>query len=237
MNPRFKFNLKFDYPDLNADTDEESGKRVYYTPDGPASSVTTILSLLPHPGLDEWRERVGPEVAKHESLVATTIGSHMHNKLEHYVLGTVYDCDPEDEYVKMAELMFRGVAMFGLRGIDEIWGVETALHLEDWYAGRTDLVGVYQGKPSIIDYKTSKWYKKEEYIRDYKLQTAAYAVAHDHMFGTDIEQGVLLIGTRPNEKYGTMPKLQKVIIPRAELNDNRLKWLDIVEDFHAGRLA
>lgn len=237
MNPRFKFNLQFDYPDLHADTDEESGKRVYYTPDGPASSVTTILSLLPHPGLDEWRERVGPEVAKHESQVATTIGSHMHNILEHYVLDTVYDCDPDDEYVKMAKQMFQAVSMFGLRGVDEIWGVETALHLEDWYAGRTDLVGVYGGKSSIIDYKTSKWYKKAEYIKDYKLQTAAYAVAHDEMFGTDIEQGVLLIGTRPKPEYGRLPQLQKVIIPRDELNANRLMWMDIVGDFHAGRLA
>ena len=127
--------------------------------------------------------------------------------------------------------------MYGLRGVDEIWGVETALHLEDFYAGRTDLVGVYEGKSSIIDYKTSKRFKKEEYVRDYKLQTAAYAVAHDYMFGTDIEQGVLLIGTRPNFEYGTMPRMQKVIIPREEMNENRLKWMDIVEDFHAGRLA
>lgn len=235
MNPRFKFNLQFNYPDLKAETDEESGKRVYYAPGGPVSSVTTVLGHLPHPGLDAWKERVGPEEAKRESQIATTIGTHMHNMLEHYVLGTVYECDREDEYVKMATLMHRAVQMFGLKDVDEIWGVETALYIEGLYAGRTDLVGIYSKKPSIVDYKSSKWFKKDEYIEDYKLQTAAYALAHDNMFGTDIEQGVLLIGTRPHEDYGLMPRLQKVYIPKEELDQYKLKWLQVLEDFHAGK--
>lgn len=237
MNPRFKFNIKYDYPDLTADTDEESGERVYYTPDGPASSVTTILGKLPHPGLDEWKERVGPEEAKRESVQATTIGTHMHNMLEHYVLNTEYKCDREDWHVKMATKMFRAVRMFGLKDVTEIWGVEVAVHLYDFYAGRTDLVGAWKGVPSIIDYKTSKRIKKAEYIEDYKLQTAGYAVAHDEMFDSDIQQGVLLIGTRPNEEYKVPPKVQKVIIPKKELDQYRLKWMDVVEDFHAGRLG
>ncbi len=236
MNPRFKFNIKYDYPDLNADTNEDTGERVYYTPDGPASSVTTILSKLPHPGLDEWKERVGPEEAKRESVEATTIGSHMHNMLEHYVLATDYVCDWDDWHVKMAKKMFQAVRMFGLKGVTEIWGVEVAVHLYDFYAGRTDLVGAYEGIPSIIDYKTSKRFKKAEYIEDYKLQTAAYAVAHDEMFDSDIQQGVLLIGTRPNEEYKVPPKVQKVIIPKKELDQYRIKWMDVLEDFHAGRL-
>jgi genome maintenance exonuclease 1 len=92
---------------------------------------------------------------------------------------------------------------------------------------------VYNHIPSIIDYKTSKFFKKAEYIENYKLQTAAYTIAHDEMFGDlGIRQGVLLIGTRPNPEYNVPAKLQRVIIPEAEMQEYKLKWMDIVEEFH-----
>ena len=156
----------------------------------------------------------------------------MHNRLEAYVLDEPYvDTGiPEEKYAKM---MFQAVKLLGLGKISEIWGVEVALYCHSLYAGRTDLIGVYNKIPSIIDYKTSKFFKRDEHIINYKLQTAAYAVAHDEMFGdTGIRQGVLLIGTRPSFEYNKAPQVQKVIIDEAELNEYKVKWMDVVENFH-----
>ena len=160
------------------------------------------------------------------------MGTCMHNRLEAYVKDEEYvDTGiPEEAFAKR---MFQMVKTTGLARVNEIWGVEEALYCHSLYAGRTDLIGVYNHIPSIIDYKTSKYFKKDAYIENYKLQTAAYTIAHDEMFGDmGIKQGVLLIGTRPNPEYNVPAKLQRVIIPEDEMKAYKLKWMDIVEDFH-----
>jgi genome maintenance exonuclease 1 len=63
------------------------------------------------------------------------------------------------------------------------------------YAGQTDLVGIYQGRDSIIDFKQSNKPKRDDWIEDYYLQGALYAAAHDCIYGTEIEQTVILICT------------------------------------------
>ena len=202
MNKRFKYRTDLIYPELKSET-LPNGKRTYWTPEGPATSVTTILSSLPHPELDAWKERVGEEEAARISKEATDIGTCMHDRLEAYVKDIEYveKGIPEEAFSKK---MFQAVKVMGLGKISEVWGVEVALYCHALYAGRTDLIGVYGGIPSIIDYKTSKFFKKDTYIRNYKLQTAAYAVAHDEMFGeTGIRQGVLLIGMRQTFWPGT----------------------------------
>jgi hypothetical protein len=76
----------------------------------------------------------------------------------------------------------------------DVWCQETALwSASRRYAGRVDMVGLWHGVPSIVDYKTSTKPKREEWITDYYLQTAAYALAHDELFGSDIQQVVILI--------------------------------------------
>lgn len=232
---KFKVNNLFEYPDLQSHT-AESGKRVYYTPEGPAPSVTTILSTIPNPGLDEWRERVGEEEANRVSKEATTIGTYMHDMLEAHVDGFPYQ-PPEgfdEDLMEFAREMFRAVTLFGLKDLDEVWGVEVALYLEQLYAGRTDLVGVFKRKPSIIDYKTSKFHKKDAYLEHYKMQIAAYKMAHEEMFPEQrIEQGVLLIGQRPNAKFKKRAQLQTVIIDEEELLVYQEKWLDVLEGYYA----
>ncbi len=231
MNKRFKYRTDLVYPEMESET-LPNGKRTYYTPDGPATSVTTILSTLPHPELDRWRERVGEAEAFRVSKEATDMGTCMHNRLEAYVKDEEYiDTGIKEE--EFAKKMFQIVKTTGLSRVNEIWGVEEALYCHSLYAGRTDLIGVYNHIPSIIDYKTSKFFKKAEYIYNYKLQTAAYCIAHDEMFGdTGIRQGVLLIGTRPNPEYRIPAKLQRVIIPEEEMKEYKIKWMDIVEEFH-----
>jgi hypothetical protein len=207
VNSRFKYRDDLSYPGVKSETAED-GSRVYYTPFGPAPSVTTILSTLP-----------------------TDIGNCMHNMLEAYVRDVPYDPVLTDEE-EIAKKMFRVVRTLGLRCLDEVWGIEVGLYCENLYAGRTDLVGVFKGKPSIIDYKTAKYFKRSDWIEDYKHQIAAYAIAHEEMFpNVPIEQGVILIGTRPNPAYKVPPKVQRVILDSKELTEYKMGWLDIIDEY------
>ena len=235
---KFEFTNHLTYPDMSSVT-TDSGSRQYETPDGPAASVTTILSTLPHPGLDEWRERVGNEEADRISKEATTIGSAMHDMLEDYVLtGNMKDFSkfPDIPEVRMAKKMFKMVRMSGLRKVNKVWAVEVPLHCFNLYAGRTDLICEYDGISSIVDYKTSRGLKPADYLKDYKLQCAMYTIAHNLMFPQEnIRQGVLVIGVRPNEQFNITPRIQTEIIGYDELAENQFKALEIVYGFHCDR--
>ena len=75
--------------------------------------------------------------------------------------------------------------------------------------------------------------KQASWLEDYKHQIAAYAIAHDEMFPEEsIEQGVILLGTRPNPEYRVPPKVQRVIMDSAELYEYKMKWLDVVDAYH-----
>jgi genome maintenance exonuclease 1 len=113
----------------------------------------------------------------------------------------------------------------GLNDLHEIWGSEVVLHYPNKYAGATDLVGIYQGRDSIIDYKQSNRPKKDEWITDYKLQLAAYATAHDCIYGTNIEQGVILMCT-PDLYF------QRFIINGQQFRDYKQEWMKRVEKYY-----
>jgi hypothetical protein len=80
----------------------------------------------------------------------------------------------------------------GLGDLSEIWGSEVTLYYPGLYAGATDLCGIYMERESIIDFKQTNKPKRDEWIEDYKLQMAAYAMAHNYVYGTGIEQGCYL---------------------------------------------
>ena len=231
---RFKFTNHLDYPEMDSHT-AENGKRQYFTPCGAVSSVTTILSSLPHPELDAWKERVGEEEAKRISKEATTIGSFMHDHLENYVLDKPLP-DPTMAEHRMAIRMFQPVKLMGLKHVRKIWGVEVPLYFHNLYAGRTDLVGEYRGKPAVIDYKTSKFLKKAEYLEDYKTQVAMYSLAHDWMFPEErIEMGVLLVGLRPSDEFRKPPQCQIITIDSDELEHYKFRAVQVVHDFYAAQ--
>ena len=102
---------------------------------------------------------------------------------------------------------------------------EVTLAYPGLYAGATDLCGIYMGRESIIDFKQSNKPKKIEWIEDYKLQGAAYATAHDDMFGTSIEQIVILMCT-PDCFF------QKFIINGKEFREYKWKWLERVSRYY-----
>ena len=117
----------------------------------------------------------------------------------------------------MSQALAKVIIKEGLPKVDEIWGTEVALYAKELYAGTTDLIGVHEGIPSIMDFKNSLKDKKREWIEDYFMQLAAYAMAHNEMYGTTIRRGVVMIATR-DVKY------QEFIIEGDEFDQYTEKW-------------
>jgi hypothetical protein len=176
------------------------GKRLYATPDGRrVPSVTTILSQtkdMTH--LHAWRKRVGESEAQRIATESANIGTVMHKSLERHVLGQ--DRTPGSNLIQQkAHEMANVIIEHGLKGVEEVWGSEINLYYPELYAGTTDLVGVYNGAPAIMDFKQSRRLKKTEWVEDYYLQLVAYAEAHNKLFGTRIRTGRMFICTQANE--------------------------------------
>ena len=183
---------KYDYKELNRQT-QADGKRMYENPYGdPVPSVTTILGATQpaekRQALANWRKRVGKDEAQRITTTAANRGTVMHNILEHWALGKYEEYNPGNNIVhrqakKMAAEVIRNIEP----DIQEIWGTEVMLCMPQLYAGTTDLVGVYKGKQAIMDFKQTNKPKKREWIDDYFMQGAAYALAHNEMYETQIE--------------------------------------------------
>tara|TARA_R110002051_G_scaffold189243_1_gene258599 strand:- start:148 stop:831 length:684 start_codon:yes stop_codon:yes gene_type:complete len=187
---------KYDYPSSTRASIE--GLR-HYNVDGSTErlpSVTTVLGETQEQSkrdsLQRWRQRVGVEEAKKITHDAATRGTSMHMYLEKYCLGEGYlDLTDTGNVAKhMAECIVD-------RGIDnrltEIYGNEATLYYPGLYAGSVDLVGQHDGDIAIIDFKQTNKPKQREWIGDYFLQMAAYGMAHDAVYGTTIEKGVILM--------------------------------------------
>ncbi|NBO27820.1 MAG: hypothetical protein EBV10_01055 [Synechococcaceae bacterium WB6_1A_059] len=172
-------------------------KRVYLTPDGEKlPSVTTILSSTKDmTALNEWRNRIGHEKAQQITTEAAGVGTAMHGNLERFIAGLQRQPGNNPVHVqanKMADVIIES----GLSGVDEVWAMEQSLYFPGLYSGTTDLVGVYKGNPSVIDYKQTNKPKKEEWTADYKIQLIAYIMAHNEVYGTDIREGHVFMCSR-----------------------------------------
>ena len=194
-----KWNKQFTYPKSVRELINE--KRHYVIGNEKLPSVTTILSATQsaekRESLANWRKREGEEKAQRIMDQAAARGTAMHKILEGYVEGkNVVDMTPVGE---QATLMAKKIIEDGLNNrLDEIWGSEVTVHYPGLYAGATDLVGIYEKKPSIMDFKQSNKPKRVEWISDYFMQLGAYAMAHNFVYGTKIEQGVILMCTPDN---------------------------------------
>jgi len=188
-----KWNKKFEYP-ASIRTSIE-GKRHYEITGQKLPSVTTILSATQSPEkkakLEEWKNRVGTQQADRIRDVSAMRGTAMHTYLEGYILGENHlDLTSiGQEAGKMANVVIQS----GLKDLEEVWGSEVTLYYPGLYAGATDVVGIYDGKESIIDFKQTNKPKQREWIGDYFVQLAAYAMAHNHVYGTKIQNGVILM--------------------------------------------
>jgi genome maintenance exonuclease 1 len=115
----------------------------------------------------------------------------------------------------------------GLSQVEEMWGVEVGLIAEGLYAGTSDAVGMFNGVPSIIDFKTAKKIKKREWIENYFLQGCAYALAHNEMFDSDIKQVAILMVDREG-KYADF------VIEGDEFDHYANLWGERVTQFYSG---
>ena len=186
---------KYNYADLKK---QDGATRLYLTPDGESlPSVTSILGKTKDKSfLKQWRARVGEKNAEKIIADSAQIGTALHLYIEHYVNKHAYKdlTDIGIQAGKMAQVIIDHDE--GLKKVSEVWGSEVHLYYPGKYAGTTDMIGVYDGRPTIIDFKQTNRPKKREWVQDYLMQLAAYAMAHNKLFDTEIDQGVVLMCSR-----------------------------------------
>ena len=182
------------YSYIDVRRSENHGTRTYDVQGHNLPSVTTILSRTKdQKKLQEWRNRVGNNEADRVMNLSSKRGTLMHKYLEHYVLGKGYE-DLTD-LGRATKKMANKVIEVGMTPVDGYFGSEITLFYPGLYAGTTDLVCMHNDMETIVDFKQSNRPKKREWIDDYFLQSAAYAMAHDHVHGSKIRQCVIMICT------------------------------------------
>ena len=225
-----KWNKRFTYPKSSRSL--VMGQRHYEIDTDKLPSVTTIISQTQdkekQEALAAWKAKVGEIEAERVKNVAASRGTAMHSILEHYLeKNNILDLT---ETGQEAHKMANKIIEEGFPDLEEIWGSEVTVYYPGLYAGATDLVGIYMGRDSIIDFKQSNKPKKAEWITDYKLQMVAYAMAHNYVYRTDIDQGVILMCT-PDLFF------QRFIINGREFRELKLEWLKRIDAFYATREA
>ena len=139
-----------------------------------------------------WRKRVGEVKAQQIVTEAASVGSIMHEILESWVKNSEYT----GKMLLQAKLMADTVKKNIEPHLDEVWGSEVNLCYPQLYAGTADLLGVWKGKPTIMDFKQTNKPKKREWIEDYFTQGAAYALAHNELYETKIENIAIFMCSR-----------------------------------------
>jgi CRISPR/Cas system-associated exonuclease Cas4 (RecB family) len=170
---------------------EKDGKRFYVTPDGNHyPSITSVLSQQENLGLEAWKERVGKKEARRISQESAHIGTSVHQLAEFYLSNYIIKLENEDK--KIVDTFNR--LRFLLGNINNIVGLEIPLFSDLLrVAGTCDCIAEYNGRLSVIDFKTSRKPKKDEWIDDYYMQTFAYKLMFEEMTGVEIKQIVILV--------------------------------------------
>jgi genome maintenance exonuclease 1 len=211
-----KWNKRFIYPKSQRSLIE--GKRHYDIQSNTHSlvkqkllpSVTTILSATQseekRQALANWKARLGAQAADRVRDVAALRGTAMHTYLDAYIRGSGHK--DLTSIGKEAEPMAKRIIEAGLRDLQEVWGTEVTLYYPDLYAGATDVVGIYNGRESIIDFKQTNKPKQREWIDDYFIQLGAYAMAHNYVYHTKIQSGIILMCSKDKlfQKFEVMDK-------------------------------
>ena len=217
-----KRNEKYKYA-TGKQINEDSG-RIYDVAGFRLPSVTSILSRTKDQGfLKQWREKVGDKEADRIMNLSSVRGTAMHKYLESYITEVGYE-DLTDTG-KQAKTMAEKVIELGLAPIDEYYGSEVTMYYPGLYAGQTDLVCIHDGKDAIVDFKQANRPKREEWIDDYKLQIAAYAMAQYYVYNSTIEKGVIMVCT-PDLYY------QEFIVEGVELRNWKHKFLKRLNMYH-----
>ena len=206
------------------------GKRHYAIKSEKLPSVTTILSATESAekteALAKWRAAKGEEVATRIVDESAARGTAMHKILEKYIL--------EEGYLDLTNVgrdahnMAIRVIEQGLCNVPEYYGTECTLYYPGLYAGQTDLVAIHKGKDAIIDFKQTNKPKKREWIEDYCLQLAAYAMAHNFIYKTKIDKGVIMMCSKDNF-------YQEFVVEGLEFQKYKHNFLRRVDEYYQAR--
>lgn len=193
------FNYVQGLPELKSlETEEIDGKRFYISPNGnKLPSVTTVLGHFKKQQINEWRNKIGHEEAQKVSTRASIRGTKFHNMMEKYLLN---DRNLFEDVMPDMRQAFNDVRPT-VDLIDNIHYIESPLYSEKLgLAGRTDVIGEFDGVLSIIDFKTSMKLKREEWIDNYFEQGTAYSLMYEELVGRPINQVVIIISVDGEDK-------------------------------------
>lgn len=169
-------------PDIPADT--TASGRFYHTQEGSFPSITTVLGSLPKPELDAWYAKVGEAEANKIKNQAGARGTKLHEICEDYLLGRL---KKGYQYLPDQLERFKNLKPYLDANLTEVLAIEAPLYSKHLgIAGRTDLIGVWNGRKSIIDYKTSRRVKSVADIRGYLMQCAAYSLMFEERTGIPV---------------------------------------------------
>lgn len=182
--------------EMEAETSDTG--RVYMTPEGQGlPSITTVLSILSRDGIAKWRKKVGNEEADRISYRASTRGTAVHEIIEKYINN---DEDFRNGYTPDIIQSFIDIRPILDNRIGTVYAQEAPLYSNHLgVAGRVDCVAEFDGKISIIDFKTSRKPKPAKFISNYFMQESAYAIMWEERTGIPITQLVTIISVDQNE--------------------------------------
>lgn len=180
-------------PNIELPRDESSGKRLYVTPDGKKyPSVTSVVGFDSKDFLTEWVAKVGKEEANAISNRAAKRGTAIHAYSEDYLNNKIVTPNMFDMEMWKS---FRPL----LDRIDNIRMLEGRMFSHRLQlAGTVDCLAEYDGVLSVIDFKTSKSVKREDWIQNYFLQCTAYGCMAQERFDILPKQIVVLIAVDDN---------------------------------------
>lgn len=172
-------------------------KRIYFDPNEIEKqyiSITTITSFFNRHIFVDWRKKVGNEEADRITKAATTRGTDLHTLNECYLQGITPPIVPE-----ISQKLFE-LNKPALNKIGKIYGIELGMY-SDYLgiAGTCDLVAEYEGELSIIDYKTSKKPKPENWLEHYFVQCCAYAFMLKEITGMEVKKFVIIMSCENGE--------------------------------------
>lgn len=173
----------------------ENGVRYYLTPQGNRyPSVTTVLSEYSREAIQSWRRRVGYEQANKITQQASTRGTRVHKLCENYL-----DNQPVKFNTPIEQELFLSIKPL-LHRIDKIYVQELRMYSDHLrMAGTVDCVGQFDGRLSVIDFKTSSKLKEKQYIENYLMQCSAYAIMFEEQFGIPVPRIVVIIAVEGQE--------------------------------------
>ena len=216
---------------LEMDTEMVEGKRYYLTPSGEKyASITTVISnnAKKQAALAKWRKSVGEKKAAGITQRSTRRGTRYHKLVEDYLDNKKLNIlDVENKEQPLPWLMFHS-SVKSIDNINRIYLQEAALYSNVLrIAGRVDCIAEYEGKLSIIDFKTSARPKKEYLLYDYYVQETAYACCFKEMYGLDVEQLVTIVACENGDTQ------VKIVPPRKEYLTTLQDYLKEYRERHA----